>query len=171
MKKRVVTAFMLIIVTVVLATAFTACDNDELLGSTWQLAVIYNEYGEIVACGEGYSYAEDIERVSVTCSLSRTAKIELVYNDGEKSLTGKMKQVSTGADGNLMYHVDYSNDTSGSVNYMARYDKNTSYDTTIDENDVERRYALEVTVTKYGDEYKLCFERTSSIDEPTFPLL
>lgn len=164
MKKRVITALTLLVVAVVLVTAFTACEKDVLLDSTWKLAVIYNEYGEIVACGEGYAYDESIERMSITCSLSRTGKIELVNNDGEKSLTGKMKQVSTGADGNLRYHVDYSNDTSGSVNYMARYDNNTSYDATVDENDVERIYALEVTVSKYGDEYKLCFERTSAIN-------
>lgn len=163
MKKRVITALTLLSVAVVLVTAFTACENDPLLDSTWELAAVLNAQGEIVACGEGYSYDEDVKRVSITCSLSKNAEIELVYKDGEKSLTGKMTQISTGADGKLRYHVDYSDGTSGVVVYMAIYDKNTSYDATKTANDVTSKYALEVTVSKFTEEYTLYFERVASI--------
>lgn len=163
MKKRVVTALTLLVIAAVLVTAFTACEKDALLDSTWELAVIYNEYGEIVACGEGYAYDDDVKRVSVTCTLSKNAEIDIVYDDGEKHLTGEMTQISTGADGKLRYHVDYSDGTSGVVVYMAIYDKNTSYDATKTENDVTRNYALEVTITSFTEEYTLYFERVSSI--------
>ena len=56
MKKRFIAVFMLVIVAVVFVAAFTACDNDALLDSTWEMAVALNEHGEVIACGEDYTY-------------------------------------------------------------------------------------------------------------------
>lgn len=162
MKKRVITALTVVIAVAVLVTAFTACENNALLDSTWELAVVLDAHGEVVACGEGYSYGDEVKKISVTCSVSESGKIDLVYNDEGKRLTGDMEQVSTDADGTLRYHVEYSDGMSGTVVYTESYDKKASDDAkTV--KDVAEQYALTVTVSYFTEEYTMYFERVSTI--------
>ncbi len=154
---------MLVIVAVVFVAAFTACDNDALLDSTWEMAVALNEHGEVIACGEDYTYEANVKRIAVTCTVSREGEIVIVYADGGKTLKGQLTEASTGADGTERYSVKYDDGSSGTAVYVAKtnnvYPSDTDAD---DEYDVPQLCELTVTV---GEEYTLYFARVSSIKQ------
>lgn len=161
MKKRLVATISAICVLVAVLTAFTACDGDKLFESSWEAAVVRNAQGDIVACGEDFSYDDSITVATVTCTVSVDGEIKLTWAEGKKSLTGKMTEISEGADKSQRYSVAYSDGSAGIATYLE--DKDAVYPSDTDKDDaydLPEKYELTLTV---GDEYILYFVRVSQI--------
>lgn len=161
MKKRLFTVIAAVLVLVAALTVFTACDGDKLFESSWEIAAISNAQGEIIACGESFSYDESVPRVTVTCNVSLDGEISISYAAENKKLTGKMTQTSTGADGSEKYSIEFSDGRLGTAVYLSsKDDVYPSDQDKDDQSDIAEKYEFTVTV---GEEYTLYFVRGSKI--------
>lgn len=160
MKKRIIALVAAVCLLTIALTAFVACDGDKLFDSTWELTAVQNAQGEIIACGDGYSYDETIPRITVTCTVSVNGEIAITYADEHKTLKGQMTQTSVGADGTERYSVSFEDGRQGSAVYVSKKDAVYPSDVESEKNDNAEVYELTV---KIGEDYTLYFKRGANI--------
>lgn len=162
MKKKIFALTVIVCIITVVMAAFVACDGDKLFDSTWELTALQNAQGEIIACGEGFSYDTTKPRITVTCKISVGGEISLNYAEGSTTIKGQMTQTSTGADGSVRYSISFEDGRQGSAVYISKKDAVYLSDADSENNDIEEIYELTITI---GEEYTLYFKRGANISQ------
>lgn len=161
MKKKYIVTISAIIVLIAVLAALGGCDGDSLFRSSWEAAVIRNAQGQIIACGEDYAYNEDIGVETVTCTVSADGEISIRWVERLLYLTGKMTEVSEGADKSVRYSIEFSDGSTGTATYIAEKDAVYPSDQDKDDGcDLPESYELTLTIE---EEYTFYFVRVAQI--------
>lgn len=159
MKKTLKTLIVFCAIAAVTVCCIACTDN--IYGSTWEMAVAVNGSGDVIACGEGYSYDEKVLRVTATCNISKDGQITIKSTDEQMSMKGQMTELSKGADGEVRYSIAFGDEKTGTAVYKDQ--KDYSYPSDVDKDDgtdISEFYELSVSVS---DVMTLYFVRGAEI--------
>lgn len=158
--KKTLKSLIILCIVVTVAACCIAC-TDKIYSSTWEMAVAVNGSGDVIACGEGYSYDDDVQRVAINCNISKDGEITIKSSDSQMSMKGQMTELSTGADGAVLYSIEFEDGRTGSAVYREK--KDDSYPSDVDKDDsadIAELYELTVSVS---DVMTLYFVRGAEI--------
>lgn len=159
MKKALRTLIIFCLIATVAACCI-AC-TDKIYSSTWEMAVAVDGNGDVVACGKGYSYGEDVLRVTVTCNISKDGEITIKSADNQMSMKGQMTELSTGADGEVRYSIAFEDGRTGTAVYKDK--KDDSYPSDVDKDDLADKAELYELSVSVSDVMTLYFVRGAEI--------
>ena len=157
MKKKIFALTVIVCIITVVMAAFVACDGDKLFSSYWEMVVIQNGQGSIIACGPDYDKATSLPKVSVTCTIKVNENIELKYAEGESVLYGKLTEIKTGVDHTKTFSVSFNDGRMGMLYY---YDLDEILESSLIQKYGDEKYELVITI---GEEYTLYFKRSANI--------
>lgn len=157
MKKRFAVATATVCVLLIVIAAFVACDGDKLFSSYWEMEVIQDGHGAIIARGPDYDGSTSAPKVNVNCTIKVNENIELKYAEGESVLYGKLTEIKTGVDHTKTFSVSFNDGRMGMLYY---YDLDEILESSLIQKYGDEKYELVITI---GEEYTLYFKRSANI--------